>query len=110
MHQPLSILCHGVAQEMDMESAEMIRLYKTVIDVYSEITEKSWEVIQQDILNPTFISADEAKTYGLIDVVLYEGTTAWKFPTMDLDRDSDTAKDNRPKWPFFLDESDNSKS
>lgn len=108
MHQPLSILCHGIAQEMDMESTEMLRLYKTVIDVYSEITEKSWGDIQKDILNTTFISADEAKAYGLIDVVLYQGTTVWKLPTMDLDRDSDTAKDNRPQWPFY--ESDNSES
>ena len=68
IHQPLGG-ARGQARDMKIQVAEMGRLEKVLYEILSKATGHSVERIEKDCDRDNFMSALEAKQYGLIDDV-----------------------------------------
>lgn len=68
IHQPLGG-ARGQARDMKIQVAEMARLERTLYEILAKATGHSYERIEKDCDRDNFMSALEAKQYGLIDEV-----------------------------------------
>jgi ATP-dependent Clp protease protease subunit len=68
IHQPLGG-ARGQARDMKIQVAEMARLEKVLYEILAKATGHSYERIEKDCDRDNFMSALEAKQYGLIDEV-----------------------------------------
>src|ERR687894_2412603 len=75
IHQPSGGI-RGMAQATDIqiEAKEIIRIRHQLNQIYANNTGKSIEKIEKDMDRDFFMSAQEAKDYGLIDRVIEERT------------------------------------
>ena len=69
IHQP-SGGAKGQATEIQIAAEHILRTRKTLNSILAANTGKPLEVIQQDTERDNFMSAEEAKEYGLIDEVI----------------------------------------
>ncbi len=69
IHQPLGG-AQGQATDIEIQAKEILRLKKYLNKIMSERTGKSIRTIEKDTERDFFMSAEEAKEYGLIDRVL----------------------------------------
>jgi len=69
MHQPLGG-AQGQASDIAIQAKEILRLRTTLNAILSHHTGQPVERIEQDTDRDIFLSADEAKEYGLVDEVL----------------------------------------
>lgn len=69
IHQPLGG-AKGQASDIEIQAKEILRLKKTLNEILASNTEQSIEKISLDTDRDFFMSAHEAKEYGLIDSVL----------------------------------------
>jgi len=68
IHQPLGG-ARGQARDLKIQVAEMARLEKVLYEILSKATGHSTDRIEKDCDRDNFMSATEAKQYGLIDDV-----------------------------------------
>ncbi len=73
IHQPWGGV-QGQASDISIQAKEIIRLKKLTIDYFAYHTGKSVDVIAQDMERDFFLSAQEAKEYGIIDTILERKT------------------------------------
>jgi ATP-dependent Clp protease, protease subunit len=71
MHQPLGG-AQGQATEIEIQAREILRLREDLNVIMSHHTGQPLERIQEDTERDRFMTAEAAKTYGLIDEVLHE--------------------------------------
>jgi ATP-dependent Clp protease protease subunit len=69
IHQPLGG-ARGQSKDMEIQVAEMVRLRKALYDILSKGTGHTYDRIEKDCDRDFFMSAAEAKQYGLIDDVM----------------------------------------
>ncbi|MDQ1237776.1 MAG: ATP-dependent Clp endopeptidase proteolytic subunit ClpP [Wigglesworthia glossinidia] len=69
IHQPLGGI-QGQATDIEIHAKEILKIKKRIIKLLSRHTEKSAEIIKEDIERDRFFSASEAVNYGLIDAIL----------------------------------------
>jgi ATP-dependent Clp protease protease subunit len=69
IHQPLGGMW-GQATDMEIHAREVLRARDTLNGIYARHTGQPVERIKRDTDRDNFMSADEAKAYGLIDDVL----------------------------------------
>ncbi|WP_176782569.1 MULTISPECIES: ATP-dependent Clp endopeptidase proteolytic subunit ClpP [unclassified Veillonella] len=69
IHQPLGGV-QGQASEIEIHAREILRLREELNGVLAHHTGQPIEVIAQDTDRDNFMSAEDAKAYGLIDEVL----------------------------------------
>ena len=69
IHQPLGGF-QGQATDIEIHAKEILRLKKMLNEILSKHTGKPVEEIEKDTERDYFMSAEEAKEYGLIDKVL----------------------------------------
>ena len=69
IHQPLSGM-QGQATDIKIHADRILRIKKNLNTILSDITGKSLEQIEHDTERDNFMSAEEAKAYGLIDAVI----------------------------------------
>lgn len=69
IHQPMGG-AQGQASEIEIQAKEILRIREILNGILVQHTGKSIDVIQQDTDRDFFMSAAEAKTYGLIDDVI----------------------------------------
>lgn len=69
LHQPWGG-AQGTATDLEIQVQEILRLKKAIYDIISESTGKTVEQVEKDCDRDYFMSANEAKTYGLVDEVL----------------------------------------
>ena len=69
IHQPLGGM-QGQATDIKIHADRIIRMRETLNKILSENTGKSLDVIERDTERDNFMSAYEAKEYGLIDEVI----------------------------------------
>lgn len=69
IHQPIGGF-HGQAEDIKVEAAQIMRIKQGLIGQYSLLTGQPQEKIKRDIGRDKFMSAEEAKEYGLIDHVI----------------------------------------
>lgn len=70
IHQPLGGT-QGQAADIEIHAKRIIRMREKLNRIYAERTGQSLEVIERDTDRDKFLTAEEAKEYGLIDEVLY---------------------------------------
>jgi len=69
IHQPLSGF-QGQASDIKIHTDHLLKTKAKMIKLYSEMTGKSTSQLEKDTDRDNYLSADEAKTYGLIDKVV----------------------------------------
>ena len=69
IHQPLGGV-QGQATDIDIHAKEILRMKKELNEILAERTGKELETIERDTERDFFMSANEAKDYGLIDQVI----------------------------------------
>ncbi|HVJ68755.1 MAG TPA: ATP-dependent Clp endopeptidase proteolytic subunit ClpP [Caulifigura sp.] len=73
IHQPLAGM-EGTATDLEIHAKEVIKVKRKMNDLMRHHTGRTLEEIEKDTDRDNFMSADEAKAYGLIDNVLSELT------------------------------------
>lgn len=69
IHQPASSYYDGQAGECIMEAEEVLKLRDCITKVYVQRTGKPLWIISEDMERDVFMSAKEAKVYGIVDLV-----------------------------------------
>lgn len=69
IHQPASDFYKSRTGEFVLESEELVQIRKHIIKVYVQRTGKPFWVISADMERDVFMSATEAQTYGIIDLI-----------------------------------------
>ena len=71
IHQPLlSGVIKGQATDLDIQAREMLKTHSRLINIYVEATGKEYAVIEKAIDRDTWMTAEEAMEYGLLDKVI----------------------------------------
>jgi ATP-dependent Clp protease, protease subunit len=68
IHQP-SGGARGMASDIEIQAKEILRLKHTMHELYAKFTGKSVEEVAEAMDRDTWMSADEAKAFGLVDQV-----------------------------------------
>jgi ATP-dependent Clp protease, protease subunit len=68
VHQP-SGGARGMASDIEIQAREILRIRKRMNDLYVKYTGRSLEEIEKAMDRDTFLEAEEAKTFGLVDKV-----------------------------------------
>lgn len=71
IHQPMGGV-EGQASDIEIHATEIIRLKKNLNKILAGFTGRSLKRIEKDTDRNYFMTADEAKDYGLIDDVLHK--------------------------------------
>jgi ATP-dependent Clp protease protease subunit len=82
IHQPLGG-AQGQATDIEIQAAEILRIKKRLNDLLAIHTGQAIEKIEKDTDRDFFLSAKDAKTYGLIDEVLVPRIGVDKVPMPD---------------------------
>jgi len=69
IHQPLGGF-QGQATDIEIHARETIKLKKKLNEILAERTGQEFDKIREDTERDKFLTADEAKEYGLIDEVI----------------------------------------
>lgn len=69
IHQPLGG-ARGQATDIEIQAREIKKIKETLIDILVEATSKNRDELAKDIERDFYLSATQAKEYGLIDEVL----------------------------------------
>ena len=75
IHQPLGG-ARGQATDIEIEAKEILRIRRLLNELMVKHTSQPLEKIEKDTDRDYFMSAEEAKEYGLIDRVITEGTNS----------------------------------
>lgn len=71
IHQPrLSGAIQGQATDLEIQAREMIKTRKQLVDIYVKATGKDEKTIQKAIDRDLWMSAQEAKEFGLLDAIV----------------------------------------
>ena len=68
IHQP-SGGARGMASDIEIQAREILRIRKRMNDLYVKYTGKDLETIEKAMDRDTFLEAEEAKAFGLVDKV-----------------------------------------
>lgn len=69
IHQPLGGF-HGQATDIDIQAREILRLKEELNDILAELTGQPLAKIQADTERDYYMSAQQAKDYGIIDEII----------------------------------------
>ncbi|MFC0501288.1 ATP-dependent Clp protease proteolytic subunit [Asaia sp. W19] len=69
VHQP-SGGAQGQASDIEIQAREILEIRKRLNEIYRHHTGRSLEEIEQKLERDTYLSADEAKAFGLVDEVV----------------------------------------
>lgn len=73
IHQVMMEGLGGPARDVEIQTKEMLRVRNQINDILSKHTGQSLKKIEIDTDRDFFMSAEEAKAYGLIDKVITQG-------------------------------------
>ena len=73
IHQPLGGM-QGQATDIKIHADRIIKIKKTLNEILSERTGQSLETIERDTERDNFMTAQQAKEYGLVDEVIVSRT------------------------------------
>lgn len=86
VHQP-SGGARGMASDIEIQAREILRLRKRLNELYAKYTGKSVEEIDAALDRDTWLDADEARAFGLVDKV-FESRPAGDEPGADAPKDA----------------------
>nr|QUG10363.1 ATP-dependent Clp protease proteolytic subunit [Hymenophyllum coreanum]QUG10450.1 ATP-dependent Clp protease proteolytic subunit [Hymenophyllum polyanthos] len=79
IHQPASSYYDGQAGECIMEAEEVLKLRDCITRVYVQRTGKPSWIISEDMERDVFMSAKEARNYGIVDLAASENSSDSRF-------------------------------
>jgi ATP-dependent Clp protease protease subunit len=68
VHQP-SGGARGMASDIEIQAKEILRIRKRMNDLYAKYTGKPLKEIEKAMDRDTFLEADEAQAFGIVDQV-----------------------------------------
>ena len=71
IHQPLGGY-QGQATDMEIHTQHILRIKEKLTRIIAENSGKDYEEVKKDCERDNFMSAEEAKEYGLVDKVIYK--------------------------------------
>ena len=74
IHQPLGGF-QGQATDIQIHANRILKIKESLNKILSENTNQPLEVIEADVERDNFMTADEAKAYGLVDKVITKNGT-----------------------------------
>jgi ATP-dependent Clp protease protease subunit len=77
IHQPLGGV-EGQASDIEIATKEILKIRETLNEILAKSTNQSLDKIAKDTDRNYFMSADEAKDYGIIDEVIIQSPTPKK--------------------------------
>nr|YP_009258357.1 proteolytic subunit 2 of clp protease [Spirogyra maxima]ANI25262.1 proteolytic subunit 2 of clp protease [Spirogyra maxima] len=83
IHQPASSYYDGQAGQCMMEGTEVLKLRDSITRVYAQRTGKPIWAISEDMERDTFMSAEEALAYGIVDLVTADNEQASNMNLLD---------------------------
>nr|YP_009454472.1 clp protease proteolytic subunit [Daniellia pilosa]AUF70218.1 clp protease proteolytic subunit [Daniellia pilosa] len=72
IHQPASAFYEAQTGEFILEAEELLKLRETITRVYVQKTGKPLWTVSEDMERDVFMSAAEAQTHGIVDLVAVE--------------------------------------
>ena len=87
VHQP-SGGARGMASDIEIQAREILRIRKRMNDLYVKYTGKTLDEIEKAMDRDTFLEADEAKAFGLVDRVFESRPDAEKQAESDAKGDA----------------------
>ena len=91
LHQPWGGVT-GQASDIKIQAEEILKAKKVIAEIFAKHTGQPVEKIMQETERDRYMSAEEAKAYGLIDEVLHEEVK----PPADQDKKDEDKKDEPP--------------
>jgi len=82
VHQP-SGGARGMASDIEIQAREILRMRKRLNDMYVKYTGKSLDEIEKAMDRDTFLEADEALAFGIVDKVFESRPASDQIPTPD---------------------------
>ncbi len=73
IHQPWGGV-QGTASDISIQAEEILKTKKRINEIISSHTGRTLEQVEKDTDRDKYLSADDAKTYGLIDNILFKRT------------------------------------
>jgi len=70
IHQPATEGGYGQSSDMEIQAREILRMRSAMEIILARHTGKDEEIVRRDIERDKFLTAEEAKQYGMIDEVL----------------------------------------
>lgn len=71
IHQPMiGGVIQGQATDLDIQAKEILKTRAKLVQIYVDATGKSHEIIDRAIDRDTWMTAEEAKKYGLVDKIV----------------------------------------
>ncbi len=71
IHQPLiSGVIRGQATDLDIQAREMLKTRGVIVDIYAHATGKDRKAIEKAIDRDNWMTAEEAKEFGLLDKIV----------------------------------------
>jgi len=82
VHQP-SGGARGMASDIEIQAREILRMRKRLNDMYVKYTGKSLDEIERAMDRDTFLEADEALAFGIVDKVFESRPASDQIPSPD---------------------------
>ncbi|MCX5856907.1 MAG: ATP-dependent Clp protease proteolytic subunit, partial [Deltaproteobacteria bacterium] len=73
IHQPLGGF-QGQATDIDIQAREILRLKEELNDILAELTGQTLAKVRADTERDYYMSAEQAKNYGIIDEIIMKRT------------------------------------
>ena len=71
IHQPkLSSVVQGQATDLEIQAKEILKMKQMLIEIYIQATGKNFDAIEKAIDRDTWMTAEEAKLFGLLDGIV----------------------------------------
>lgn len=71
IHQPLiGGVIRGQATDLDIQAKEMLKTREMIVDIYADATGKDKKIIEKAINRDNWMTASEAKEFGLVDQIV----------------------------------------
>jgi ATP-dependent Clp protease protease subunit len=71
IHQPLiGGVIRGQATDLEIQAREMLKTRSMIVDIYSDATGKEKKAIEKAIDRDNWMTAQEAKEFGLVDAIV----------------------------------------
>ncbi len=75
IHQPWVSQIGGQATDVEIAARDLIATRQTIARIYEETTEKPLDRVLKDIDRDYYMTAEEAREYGIIDTVITDRTS-----------------------------------
>ncbi|CAJ1395976.1 unnamed protein product [Effrenium voratum] len=66
----------GQAEDIKVEAQQILQIHENIVRMYAQKTGQDQETIRKDLMRDNFMSAEQAKDYGLIDQVIQIADTS----------------------------------